>query len=297
MGMLRKKYIVARLDEMLTDAINGSFIESDYNETELSRLESKFRQYLTAKEMSEEKVRAERTAIKELVTDISHQTRTPIANICLYTQLLEEISSPEMLPYVEQIRIQAEKLDFLIQALTKISRLESDMIQLRPEARPVSALIRKAVREAGGRAEAKRIRLYVAGDREDERVGTVSDKERVMSDEIRAFYDERWTGEALGNLLDNGVKYSPEGSRVTVSVKPMEQFVRISVEDEGPGICEEERTRIFNRFYRGKNARGAEGYGVGLYLTRMILQREGGYMKVSSGDRGGSCFHMYLPKA
>lgn len=128
MGMLRKKYIVARLDEMLTDAINGSFIESDYNETELSRLESKFRQYLTAKEMSEEKVRAERTAIKELVTDISHQTRTPIANICLYTQLLEEISSPEMLPYVEQIRIQAEKLDFLIQALTKISRLESDMI-------------------------------------------------------------------------------------------------------------------------------------------------------------------------
>ena len=289
MGMLRKKYIVARLDEMLTDAINGSFIESDYNETELSRLESKFRQYLTAKEMSEEKVRAERKAIKELVTDISHQTKTPIANICLYTQLLEEISSSDMLPYVEQIRMQAEKLEFLIQALTKISRLESDMIRLQPKAQPVALLVRKAVREMQGRAEVKNIRITVEHASYMEYAAD--------SEEIHAVYDARWTGEALGNLLDNSVKYSPESSRIRVSVKALELFVRISVEDEGPGIPVEERAQIFERFYRGKNAAREEGNGVGLYLTRMILQRERGYVKVSSGARGGSCFHLYLPKA
>lgn len=289
MVMLRGNKIVTRLDEMLTDAINGSFIESVYDETELSRLESKFRQYLTAKEMSEEKVRAERKAIKELVTDISHQTKTPIANICLYTQLLEEISSSDMLPYVEQIRMQAEKLEFLIQALTKISRLESDMIRLQPKAQPVALLVGKAVREMQGRAEVKNIRITV------EHASYM--ESAADSEEIHAVYDARWTGEALGNLLDNSVKYSPESSRIRVSVKALELFVRISVEDEGPGIPVEERAQIFERFYRGKNAAREEGNGVGLYLTRMILQRERGYVKVSSGARGGSCFHLYLPKA
>ncbi len=289
MVMLRGNKIVTRLDEMLTDAINGSFIESVYDETELSRLESKFRQYLTAKEMSEEKVRAERKAIKELVTDISHQTKTPIANICLYTQLLEEISSSDMLPYVEQIRMQAEKLEFLIQALTKISRLESDMIRLQSKAQPVALLVGKAVREMQGRAEVKNIRITV------EHASYM--ESAADSEEIHAVYDARWTGEALGNLLDNSVKYSPESSRIRVSVKALELFVRISVEDEGPGIPVEERAQIFERFHRGKNAAREEGNGVGLYLTRMILQRERGYVKVSSGARGGSCFHLYLPKA
>ncbi len=289
MVMLRGNKIVTRLDKMLTDAINGSFIESVYDETELSRLESKFRQYLTAKEMSEEKVRAERKAIKELVTDISHQTKTPIANICLYTQLLEEISSSDMLPYVEQIRMQAEKLEFLIQALTKISRLESDMIRLQSKAQPVALLVGKAVREMQGRAEVKNIRITV------EHASYM--ESAADSEEIHAVYDARWTGEALGNLLDNSVKYSPESSRIRVSVKALELFVRISVEDEGPGIPVEERAQIFERFHRGKNAAREEGNGVGLYLTRMILQRERGYVKVSSGARGGSCFHLYLPKA
>ena len=337
MVMLRGNKIVTRLDEMLTDAINGSFIESVYDETELSRLESKFRQYLTAKEMSEEKVRAERKAIKELVTDISHQTKTPIANICLYTQLLEEISSSDMLPYVEQIRMQAEKLEFLIQALTKISRLESDMIRLQPKAQPVALLVRKAVREMQGRAEVKNIRITVehasymeyeeaieygrntdhgkaieygrdidhgkniehgkAIDHAEKLVYKKNMEYAADSEEIHAVYDARWTGEALGNLLDNSVKYSPESSRIRVSVKALELFVRISVEDEGPGIPVEERAQIFERFYRGKNAARADGTGVGLYLTRMILQRERGYVKVSSGARGGSCFHLYLPKA
>ncbi len=272
--------IVARLDEMLTDAIDGAFTESCYDETELSRLEGKFRQYLTGKELATEKVGKERTAIKELVTNISHQTKTPLANICLYTQLLEEISDEKTLPYVRQIRLQAEKLEFLIQTLTKISRLESDMIRLQPKPQPVFPLVEQAVRETRGQADVKAITIEITD-----------------TSEAAACCDARWTKEALGNLLDNAVKYSPESGVVSVSVKAMEMFVRIGVEDEGPGIPEDELAQIFERFYRGKNAAPEEGNGVGLYLTRMILQREGGYVKVSAGKNGGSCFYIYLPRA
>ena len=277
---MRGSRIVSRLDEMLTAAIDGSFVESDYNETELSRLESKFRQYLTEKELSAERVQAERAAVRELVTNISHQTKTPIANISLYTQLLEEKSPQELKPCVQQIRQQAEKLEFLIQALTQISRLESGIVRLFPKPCPVSVLIDKVIQEMQKKAEKKQITIIAA----------------EQNDGIQAVFDLRWTEEALGNLLDNALKYSPESSQVTLSVRVFEMFVRISVEDEGPGILEEEQAQVFERFYRGKNAAQQEGNGVGLYLTRMILQKEGGYIKVSSRDMGGSCFQMYLPR-
>lgn len=277
--MFGSRKVVARLDEMLTEAINGSFVESNYDETELSRLESKFRQYLTGKETAARNVYEERAAVQELVTDISHQTKTPIANLSLYAQLLEEVSTPEMMPYVEQIRMQTEKLEFLIASLTKISRLESDMIQLHPKPQPVSLLIEESVQEALGRAAAKQIVICVENEAD-----------------AAASYDMRWTKEALGNLLDNAVKYSPHGSTITVSVRVFEMFVCIGVQDEGPGVPEDEQAQIFERFYRGKHALHEEGSGVGLYLARMIVRKQHGYMKVSSLPPHGSCFRIYLLK-
>lgn len=273
--------VISRLDAMLEAAINGSFVEEYYDETELSRLESKFRQYLTVRETASEKVEAERSAIKELVTDISHQTKTPLANILLYTQLLQEqCQDPQAAPYIEQIRIQTAKLDFLMQALIKISRLESGMVELSPMEGPLHPLLSQAVKLAKGRAGAKGITIELC----EEETGP------------RAVFDFRWTLEALGNLLDNAVKYSPEGSTVTVKVRAFELFVCISVEDMGPGIPESEQAQIFERFYRGKYARKNEGNGVGLYLTRMILQKERGYVKVTSPEKGGSRFSIYLQR-
>lgn len=280
--MRRGSKIIARLDAMLEAAINGSFVETDYDETELSRLESKFRQYLTAREAASEKVEAERCAIKELVTDIFHQTKTPLANILLYTQLLrEQCQDPQAVPYIEQICMQTTKLEFLMQALIKISRLESGMVELFPTEEALYPLLLQAVKLAKGRAGAKGITIELAGEKRD----------------IRAVFDFRWTLEAMGNLLDNAVKYSPAGSVVTVSVRAYEMFVRVSVEDMGPGILESEQAQIFDRFYRGKNARQEEGNGVGLYLTRMILQKERGYVKVDSREGCGSCFSIYLQRA
>ncbi|MDO4344660.1 MAG: HAMP domain-containing sensor histidine kinase [Eubacteriales bacterium] len=284
---MRSSKIISRLDNMLTEAMNGSFVEASYDETELSRLESKFRRYIMMKETASEKVEAERSAIKELVTDISHQTKTPLSNVLLYTQLLKEQCTDENVAlYIDQISMQTAKLEFLIQSLVKISRLESGMVVLSPSQQPVEPLLTQAIEIAGGRAKAKGITVKFLKNKDSE--------DSFGEKDICALYDFRWTLEALGNLLDNAVKYSPAGSTVTVRVKPFEMFVCISVEDTGIGIPEAEQAQIFERFYRGKNAGKEEGSGVGLYLTRMILSKERGYIKVTSKENQGSTFLMYL---
>lgn len=269
-----------RLDSMLEDAINGTFTEEAYDETRLSRLESKWKQYLSSSHTSLDSIRKDRENIKGLVADISHQTKTPLANILLYSQLLEEqITDGNQKELVRQISFHAQKLDFLIQALVKISRLESGAIELSPKRQPVIPLIRQAVRQADGKAAAKNIDLFLTPF--------------VSCD---ASFDLKWTQEALFNLLDNAIKYSPDHSRITVTLRSFELYACISVSDQGQGVSEEERALIFQRFYRSPSVSQQEGAGIGLYLTRMILQKEQGYVTVHSNADGGSTFCLYLKK-
>ncbi|MGN0250540.1 MAG: sensor histidine kinase [Oliverpabstia sp.] len=269
-----------RLDEMMTEAINGTFEESRYDETELSRLESKWKQYLTTSKMSLQKTQIEREKMKALVSDISHQTKTPLANILLYAQLLEEkTKDEEEKELAQQILNQTAKLEFLIQALIKMSRLETDVLEVMPVCQSVNPLIEQAVEEIRGKVVQKQIKISVE-----------------ETDEIQAVYDLKWTLEALGNILDNAVKYSSVGSLIRIEVKEYEFYVCIRVQDQGMGIPEGERTRIFERFYRGSQVQQEDGIGIGLYLARQILQKEKGYIKVQSKPGEGSCFGMYLAR-
>ena len=269
-----------RLDEMLEQAINGEFEEERYDETELSRLEAKWKRYLTASKMSMEQLNKNREGMQALVSDISHQTRTPLSNILLYSQLLcEQTESPEEKHLAEQIVRQAEKLEFLIQALVKMSRLESNVLVLKPQRQPVEPLLLEAMEEILPKAAKKKIHVKLQGN---------------FSNNMKAVYDKKWTAEALGNILDNAVKYSPLESTVEVSVERFEFYVCISVRDEGIGISEEERAQIFSRFYRSAEVQKEDGIGIGLYLAREIVQKEKGYMKVLSKKGKGSTFKMYL---
>lgn len=267
-----------RLDEMLDEAINGTFEESRYDETELSRLEAKWKQYLTSSKMSMEKTKQEKENVKALVSDISHQTKTPLANILLYAQLLEEQTKDKgEKELAEQIVRQTKKLEFLLQSLVKMSRLETEMLKVIPQKESVKKLIQRVLWEMEEKAQKKHISIVSR-----------------VEDDIQAVFDLKWTQEALGNVVDNAVKYSPENSRIVIEAKFWNFFVCISVSDEGIGIPEEERAQIFGRFYRGSRVTGQEGVGIGLYLTREILQREGGYIKVFCLKKG-SRFELYLP--
>ena len=114
-----------------------------------------------------------------------------------------------------------------------------------------------------------------------------------MEDAI-LFHNPKWTAEAMANVLENAVKYSPQRSRIMISMEKMDIYTRITIRDQGPGIQETEYNKIFQRFYRGKQAQTEEGVGLGLYLAQLILQSEQGYLTVDSKLNQGSRFHFFL---
>lgn len=277
---------IRRLEMMLDAALSGDFQENDYDETKLSRLESKWKRFLAASMLSRENLNREKENVKSLVSDISHQTKTPMTNIRLYASLLGELIAAETgmqrqeeaAVMIGELARQTEKLEFLIQALTKMSRLESNIVEVRPEQQPITPMLQDVVAEAAMKADGKNITIR-----------------NVYAGEAFACFDYKWTKEALGNVLDNAVKYSPPGSTVTLSVLEYEMYLAVSVRDEGRGIREEEIPKIFGRFYRAEEVSQEEGVGIGLYLTREILKKENGYVKVKSQSGKGSEFLLYLP--
>ena len=276
---LHARRVMKNLNRMLDAAMAGTFLEQDFDESLLSAVESRFAHYLAANAVSAQKRQEEKDKIKTLIADISHQTKTPVANILLYTQLLSEQElSPEGRDCAAALEGQVEKLRALIEALVKTSRLEAGVLTLHPRAGPLGPVLEEAAAQFAPRAAERRIRLVISPT------------------DISAVFDPKWTAEALCNLLDNAVKYTPAGGRVTVEAASYQLFCRIDVTDTGPGIPEEERAKVFQRFYRSPAAYEAEGVGIGLYLARQIAQGQGGYIKASSRPGQGSRFSLYLPR-
>ena len=276
---LRTRRMLDTLDRMLDDAIRGEFRESLYDESRLSALETRMAHYLSASTVSAKNLAEEKDKIKTLIGDISHQTKTPIANLLLYAQLLgEQDLPPESRAYVSALEGQAEKLRFLIDALVKTSRLESGVLAMTPKRHGLQQLLEDAAAQAAPRAEAKGIALT------------------VEPTDLSARFDPKWTTEALYNLVDNAVKYTPTGGSVTLRAVGYELFCRIDVTDTGPGIPEAEQAKIFQRFYRSPAVSGEEGVGIGLYLARQIAAGQGGYLKVTSRPGEGSTFSLFLPR-
>lgn len=270
---------IRRLDEMLTAAMNGSFSEQNFDESRLSSLESRLGRYLAASALSARNVREQKDQISALISDISHQTKTPVANLQLYAQLLsEQPLTPQGKDCAAAISAQAEKLQTLIEALVKTSRLETGILALHPQSGEISSVVERAAAQYAPKAAEKGITLTVG------------------QTDGSAVFDPKWTEEAVCNLLDNAVKYTPSGGTVTVEVKNYELFLAIRVADTGPGISEEEQAKIFGRFYRAPGAYQAEGVGIGLYLTRQIAEKQGGYVKVESAPGRGSTFSLYIPR-
>ena len=272
----RTRRILENLSRMLDIAMLGDFTEDSFDESMLSALESKLAHYLAASTVSARNVQAEKDKLKALIGDISHQTKTPIANILLYTQLLSE--QPGNTACLDVLEGQTKKLQSLIDALVKTSRLESGVIALYPMPGKLLPMLESAVSQLAPKAAAKKIQISLEA--------TVAD----------AVFDPKWTEEAIYNLLDNAVKYTPAGGAVRVTVKAYQMFSAIHVSDTGPGIAEEEQPRVFQRFYRGAEHAEEEGVGIGLYLVRQIAEGQGGYVKVSSQPGAGSTFSLHLPR-
>ncbi|MEW9053967.1 MAG: HAMP domain-containing sensor histidine kinase [Neobacillus sp.] len=274
----KMKKIMNSLIHMLDRAIDGSFTANTFDESALSAVEEKMSRFLLSCAVSSKNLTMEKENIKRLISDISHQTKTPTANILLYSQILMEHDLPEdSAVCAKALATQAEKLDFLMLALVKASRLESGIVTVNPQKGTVQTLLDAVVAQIRPKAEEKEITI-----------------ETELTNGM-IYYDSKWTVEAIYNVLDNAVKYSPSQSIVTIRSIAYNLFFRIDVIDHGIGIAEDEQEKIFSRFYRSSNVSGQEGVGLGLFLTREILTGGGGYIKVSRALEVGSIFSIFLP--
>lgn len=215
----------------------------------------------------------ERKELQELISEIAHQMRTPLTNLKNYLDFLsEEIekkgTEPE-LSYLKAIQSSEEKIYFLTEHFIRISRLEHGLIQIRKEERDLLKTLRNALGQILDQAEKKEIRF-----------------EFELPEKMHVMHDANWLGEAISNLLDNAVKYSPQNGKIKISLQENEMFTTFSIRDYGIGIEPEEKNLIFQRFYRGKRVTDEEGFGIGLYLARKILFLHEGLLTVKRCEPG-----------
>lgn len=229
-----------------------------------------------------QRTRQEDSQIKSSITDIAHQLKTPVASLKLSMDiaLSENYSPAERQEFSQQAAVQINKLNLMLDGLAKISQMETDLIQIKPQKYSLKQLVSEAINSVIIKALEKDIEI-----------------ELVSLDEVPIFVDRKWTLEAISNVLENAIKYSPPQTTIQVRANSLITYVVLEILDEGPGIPKEEQTHIYQRFFRGKNSEQVEGSGVGLYLTRKIIEEQGGAIVAKNRQGQGTNFQLTFPLA
>ena len=225
------------------------------------------------------RIEEDKKEIKTLISDIAHQLKTPLSNIKMYSEFLQDdtLTEKERAELNEIVLVSLNKLTFLVESMIKMSRLESGVISLKPQLESLNETILLAISEVQRKAKSKNINIKFN-----------------EIDKVKVLHDKNWTSEAIFNILENAIKYTNERGEVEITIQKYEMFCRIDIKDNVIGISEDELPKIFIRFYRGINTKDIEGIGIGLYLTREILARQGGYVKVNSILNEGTTFSLFF---
>lgn len=245
----------------------------------LSRLQGQLLQLYDILRSYEEREKQVRRQLDENIGDLVHQLNTPIANIRLYAGFLErdDLTADEKARFIKCLEEQSQKLSWLGESFSKVSRLETGIIRLQPRRQRLQPMILSAVGQIAEKAQQKGINIVLRGD---------------VSEEVTA--DSRWTAEAVFNVLDNAVKYGDEGSEIEIEAVKMTNYVGVAVRNSGSKIDPEEYHHLFKRFYRGKRCGEIEGSGLGLYIVRKILEDEKGYVTAGRTHDGRTEFMICL---
>lgn len=268
------------LDEVME---KGSFDDQKllFRDELFSKLLQKMWKISTAQKEISESVKHEKKQLQGVISDIAHQIKTPMTNVILYHEILERslFGNSECLETLDVVKSQISKLEFLLNSIIQTSEMETGLIRLYKERVTLSECLKKALETAVLKAEKKGITIK-ALDKADE----------------ETYCDIRWTAEALFNILDNAVKYSPENTEIEISSGRSGIYSFLRIKDHGIGIDLNNISKIYKRFYRENEDTKVEGLGLGLYLSREIIMRQDGYILVDSQKGKGSEFSVFLPR-
>lgn len=279
-----KKYAdktMEQVDDALEELITGREIKHfpENEDSLLGKFQTKVGRLYDIYHAHEQREKELRNQLSSSISDLVHQMNTPIANIKMYSEFLKEdvLSSEEYWHFADNLEQQAQKLSWLGEGFSKVSRLETGIISLHPKEQPILPVLLFAIDQVSLKAEQHGNDIKLVGNQN-----------------LKACLDRKWTEEVFFNLLDNAVKYSNPGSTILVELLEYEMYVRINVCSQGQEIEREEFPKLFQRFYRGKDVKEQEGVGLGLYLAREIVRGEQGYMKGEYRQERGNVFSVFL---
>ncbi len=270
-----------QVDDTLEQLILGHEIKyfQENEDSLLGKFQTQAGRLYDIQKAHEQREKELRRQMSSAVSNLVHQLNTPIANIKMYSEFLKEdlLTPEEYQRFADILGQQAQKLSWLGEGFAKVSRLETGIIALNPEIQPVLPVLLSAIDQVSLKAEQHDNDLKLVGNHN-----------------LKAYLDRKWTEEVFFNLLDNAVKYSDRGSMILVEIMEYEMYVRINVCSRGQKIEREEFSKLFQRFYRGKDVKDQEGVGLGLYLAREIVRGERGYMKGEYDPERGNIFTVFL---
>ena len=277
--VIRNRIIYRKINRILEQLIEGRKIDDiPFNESELSLFYHQVKMISHKLDFEIGRADLEKEQIKQLISNISHQLKTPLANVMMYEELLgsDDLTKEQQSKFLHKLKMQTEKIDWLLESLFKMSKLEQNVIEFDVEKEGIKKTIRNAVSAVFEKAEEKNIDIHV-----------------MEFEDVVLLHNPKWTLEVFVNLLENAIKYTSFGL-IEISLEQLETYSIVHIKDNGIGISKEDIPHIFERFYRSKNAEQTEGSGIGLYLSKMILEKEKGYLTVKSELGKGSVFSVFL---
>lgn len=268
--------VVTNIDNFINERYEKDNINK---ETLESKIDSKLYKLSEVVKGKSDKVNHAKVEIEQMVSDITHQVKTPISNIRMYSDTIinNDLSKEQEKEFLNVISNQVDKLEFLMDSLTKMSKLETNMIALNKESSKFMECIEKAKEQVRPLAENKNIEIEIIGEN------------------CIIQYDKKWTLEAICNILENAIKYTNQNGKIRIHLEKLESFLKIDIIDNGIGIDQENISNIFKRFFRERKVHNINGVGIGLYLSKNIIENQNGYIKVKSKVNKGTTFSVFLP--
>lgn len=276
----KNRRLYQEVDRMMDRILDDKVIEqTDLKEGEISALAGKARRIQEKLQVEVGGAQREKEQVKSLISNMSHQLKTPLANIMMYEEILEDesLTRAEQEKFLGKMKRQSEKVEWILTSLFKMVKLEQDVIVFEAEGALIRRTLLDAVNLIYDKAQRRQIEI-----------------ETEYFPDCRLYHNPKWTTEVFANILENAVKYTPQSGRITIGMRRYEMYTEIWFRDTGMGIAKEEITEIFKRFYRSRAAENMDGSGIGLYLSKLILEKEKGYMNVASEPGKGSCFSVFL---